>query len=1048
VATIPDPTISEVETDEELKRAVRAFWRRPYRPLWGAVLKTLHTHRAEVAELAPDLTAKVCQLWLQFSSSGARGRKEAAEIAVGMAQAVHGGKTNSGRRGVAEEPKHQEVLEAALWAASELPDEVSTLALQLARRQGEPSADASSPAGAMRPNSGADPVFLPPRVGRRWPRVPDGPRERVDVTLQTTVLTTNALAGLIRGRPQVAREVLLACCLKEPGRIQDARSLGTVERFSRPGSAGAAAMYFQGPFLSFLWGDPGEGLETILRLVNQATANWAALQEGEARGLVPWAEMDRWIGDQEVYAWYRGHGSAVVLASALMALEKWLYDRVDAQEDVGPAIRRIFAGSRSVSLAGVLVALAKKHPELLQNELDPLLSAWPLYRWDAAVTEREEYRFDLPDLFHLGASLYEVARQWHIMAHRRQDLLSLVVDLFLAKPEIREGFESIRARWGTLLVGEQLGSSRELRELIAVFDPGNHHREERPDGSIEWTFTWPESLLEANRDPLAAAETIRIRALALEERCQSLLAERGALPAQMSERIWQELHALEQMVDEGTCDSRLAAYAICTGTAALLSRAREWMDEDPSRRLWCRERLVPMVIDLRCAETDGTLPGLVRWPLSAAVAGVALLAGDLEDVSVRQIVARLIVHWREGVAQVALEQAFRERSELRDDWSRIRNLTIRQAALRSIGRPQGAGEMDLLGRWASRLERWFVERKIPARSLSWERLGLLARRIRNRLHEREERNRVDEFEPQEFFPLMESHPGLDLPTLQAAFDWLPRLAVAAGVGEREEWIDLHRELLEVALRMRQRIDEESGQVADIVESWTEGLLSEYQRWLFPRLARLIPQLRTAEERRGVWEPILGESGRSAFRSVESFLMIWFSEGTSAADDPEVFVECWGEMIDYGLALTDSAFETVELMGLRWGAAVIGREEYRLALRKLLPLFERWANEDLAAPQAAEHLARFLVRPAARDFLCPALLWMQPVMHAWEVGSAEIRAELREGLTRFLDVCWRYEGHRVRDKGNLKDAFLELLGWVAQGGDATALELRERVRQAL
>jgi len=44
---------------------------------------------------------------------------------------------------------------------------------------------------------------------------------------------------------------------------------------------------------------------------------------------------------------------------------------------------------------------------------------------------------------------------------------------------------------------------------------------------------------------------------------------------------------------------------------------------------------------------------------------------------------------------------------------------------------------------------------------------------------------------------------------------------------------------EVALECGQRIDEEMAQVADIVESWTEGLLSEYQRWLFPRLARLI-----------------------------------------------------------------------------------------------------------------------------------------------------------------------------------------------------------------
>ena len=42
-------------------------------------------------------------------------------------------------------------------------------------------------------------------------------------------------------------------------------------------------MFFQGPFLQFLRLNPKHGLDAILRLVNQATANWAELRKGEAQ---------------------------------------------------------------------------------------------------------------------------------------------------------------------------------------------------------------------------------------------------------------------------------------------------------------------------------------------------------------------------------------------------------------------------------------------------------------------------------------------------------------------------------------------------------------------------------------------------------------------------------------------------------------------------------------------------------------------------------------------------------------------------------------------
>ncbi len=117
-------------------------------------------------------------------------------------------------------------------------------------------------------------------------------------------------------------------------------------------------MFFRGPFLNFLRLNPQVGLETILALVNFATDRWLESQKvlAEANeqtfdaGLLQVdmpldGGITQWTGDQRVYGWFRNHLiSANLVASALMACERWLYDLLDSDEDIDPWIVRILQG--------------------------------------------------------------------------------------------------------------------------------------------------------------------------------------------------------------------------------------------------------------------------------------------------------------------------------------------------------------------------------------------------------------------------------------------------------------------------------------------------------------------------------------------------------------------------------------------------------------------------------------------------------------------------------------------------------------------------------
>lgn len=957
-----------------------AAWRIPHWPLWGPILETLDRHQSDVAAKAPVPGAEICCLWLESVRRNRRWRGEAARIALEIANAH-------------PDSEKAIIFEAVLLAAPELPEKVTELALRLSRRSEPPPTSQDH----EDPTADEAPLFLHPRAGRFRLPYPDGPRARIGRGFRQAVLGTGGLAGLIDVKPAIAREVLLACCLQEPRWVfldhDEDRYFYDV-----PGVyewlEGFPPAYSKGPFLWFLKLQPEEGLEAILRLVNQATANWA--EEAHKRrppgSLV--IKRRRWAGDEEVYRW--NEHSSNVLQTALAALEKWLVDELEQGRSIEPAICTIFKRSRSAAFAAVLVRLGKKRPELFEGPLLPLLGVRRLYRWD-----------------HFNG------------------LLEIATGFVLFQPELQETFASFRRAWARELRSADSVDRDDIERLIARLDPDNYQRRPRPDGAVEVSFEWPEPLREPSERGLAVVMP-SILASNLTHLSHRLLEKAEALELEQGEALWNELLRIKSTKEQQREEDY--ANAMTGAIAALLLLPGQWGREHPDRRGECKRLFFEIFAEGPPADYEWHSAELIKrnWPGFGAETAVALLAEEPTDPRARNLAAMAIMsRWHKTkTTGIAMARGFRERERLGDDWGRMQNLAVLWAALKSMGHHLDREEDSFPHRWASRLAGWFVQERLSSQPLDWEKIAEVSLSLRARFHRKEEAALEDEFAHPSYRPVTLISSGFERHALKAAFSWLPDWD-AGGTRERDEWLELHRRLLHVVLGPFLAV-----QLAPN-EGWRDGLMSKYAGWVLERIAALIPRLPTPAERRSFWEPLFSP-GELARDLVASFLNEWFYSGPPAAESPEQFVRCWEEIIHYAVSESHGSVADagwVFLMGLHWQ----GPAEYRQAVGRLLPLYRDWAGRHLTGDRTAKQFARFLRAPAAFDLVPSGITWLAEALPSFRDSRD---GSLDEAIADLLRAAW----NRVASKPALRSAIQELFAWIVQRATPAALTLQEEIRR--
>jgi hypothetical protein len=414
------------------------------------MLYFLYNHQAEVIQLAPQNVAEITGTWLQRGHESWVLRQEAAELALALAEPILHLRQSGGFVYI-EAKLVKSTYRAALAAARELPERVAAFVLEACVRRARPPQESpnETDAGAhsrqtlLAIDIGASPISEGYAVP--WP---DGPHGRVDADFRDICLQENMLLSLIMTAPSVAREVLLALLIEPPrdddalwpnSRLDDNLEVEYMLGWYPP-------FYMRGPFLFFLHLNPIEGLEVILRLVNFATERWAAqwMVQEPPGVIIPLPDGEaRWIGNHALYYWYRAYSHCPhPVAVALMALEKWLYDAIDAQQPIHETLNTLLQRSRSIAFAGLLSAIARKDPTLLEGILQPLLAVPELHYWELRYNSKlDQVMFPMTGWEDQGTLFIKLARDWHTLPHRRNGLHEWARYLFLNVSQMRPFFE-------------------------------------------------------------------------------------------------------------------------------------------------------------------------------------------------------------------------------------------------------------------------------------------------------------------------------------------------------------------------------------------------------------------------------------------------------------------------------------------------------------------------------------------------------------------------------------------------------------------------------
>ena len=158
------------------------------------------------------------------------------------------------------------------------------------------------------------------------------------------------------------------------------------------------ASALQGPFYFLLKGSADHGLQLVLDLINTTSELYA------------WSDLDSPAGQElpkvivtlndgrevkqylswRLWAGYRGNTVLPeTLQSALMALEKWLLELAETDQDMGALFDRLLEESCSCAISGVLASLATKYPGRIREHMLPLLRTSEFFELDMARALQE-----------------------------------------------------------------------------------------------------------------------------------------------------------------------------------------------------------------------------------------------------------------------------------------------------------------------------------------------------------------------------------------------------------------------------------------------------------------------------------------------------------------------------------------------------------------------------------------------------------------------------------------------------------------------------------
>ncbi|MDO9437620.1 hypothetical protein [Hydrogenophaga sp.] len=1064
VATTPD--FRTEGANVKLSVYLEAQMRTLVHARWVPVVRFLANHAPQLGALEFKSLAKLIQTWLQSTpealSNGSSFpyRRELAEIALEIANNV---RFNKGR--------HRfymafdlELFTAALSAAPDLPDEVCALALELAGRRDMDSdverrvqearrqdalemerrrQDRADPFDArMRATDGPPSLSLLSR--KRLPPWPLGAKRKVDRDFRKACFGSHGLGALMRTRPLVAAEVLLALIVDDEPELDYAayRDPSDNAGLQFPDDVYPRA-FWKSPFFHFLTIAPQAAIDALVDLSNFATQQYAGgLYDGTADVAGIELETSRGVrlytGNTLVYGWNQSNDMNLGdLACALDALEYWFVKRKLEDPDTPSFLASILERSNSAAMLGVLANVAKRSPRLLADVLWPLLTHPVMYAWDEQRLDSIGFSFDATGWIRYGEVAFESARDWAFSDYKKTNLRSVAIHAVKTDRILAARLKELGARWRLpsdereqleqeLLVQQLNWENYPLGEGVEPGDPAQLFV--CPKDLAQRLEMWNQTASSAGRYVLIASE------------CRELLRKGKPLADASAVQACTLLQVVEEDSEVKEAERLRNKIAL---SSVLVVLAADWLAHqvaEKERVLAILSSFVEELVQSGGATEEFEFAKFGESHEFAAQAVVQLWA-EQGEVGLQWDRSLLVLMTSSDRAlRAVVEGAYARQATLGLAWWRLLQVCVLWSGL-SLLSPDSWDEEGLQQHWQARRLR-FLRLKLKGvevgrADLRMDRVakgvGRLTLARKQRSADADDLDLADAPHSSYFARL---HTGV----LKSAFQWLLE---GAGTSNWDEDVALALSLWEHVVDRARAKAEDSAKEYDIL-----GDRLGYD--VLKKLAELslqAPRGRSNE----AWEPVL-EHGPAAHYALSHFFSCFFLELKKSSDKLHA-VHAWTGMIQWVLG-ADWAEKARWFRVERAIVQVLGMEHESLledlpagTVLKMKSLYAQWAQGRLS--NSDENMTAFCLLLASKfgaPLRAEGVLWVSHALSANPQMAKMRRDDLPSALTALASVVLHEDAPMLTTNAGARDALLSIAAVLASGNSPEALTLQERIRR--
>ncbi|CAM4283849.1 hypothetical protein COEX109129_16545 [Corallococcus exiguus] len=1065
IATVPAG--GPLAQDSAVGLYMEAQYRTPVFGRWSPFLRFLIAQRERLGGLVSSALAKVIETWLTKTprqmSDGARMpfRREITEIALAMARTVQVEK----RLGVMYVMREHLLYTAPLAGAADLPDEVGNWAMELAGRR-KVDADIKRRVAQGRREQAAthanrletDLEYRARNERRqqmshsiissraRLPPWPLGSAGKVDVDFRAACLKGLGIQPLMRARPELAAEVLLALIIEDqPEREYGAARLEIDLGLHFPEDACPTA-FWKSPFFPFLQIASDVALGALIALVNFSTERWGAEVMRRQQGTLPGVTLQfedgsekTFIGWWQVFDWPQSNSMRNGnLFCALDALERWLTCKLNAGEDVTAAVERLLREGNSAALVSVLLNVAKYQPSLLSGALAPLLTFPSLFYWDRIRVGQINDNFVGLSWLRGGQVMFDFARSWTLAPHRQERFLDVVVKLLLTDDGVARHLQSLIPTW---TLPEDPKDALEFQLLCAALDRTNYQTATDPKtGAKTQGFVCPNDL-RLKVQSWQSEKAQPLTHLLMPEHCARRLQSGQALTDEEAAY----LYGLLESCEAATMDDELGKSKCRLATAAtLVVLGRAWLAKMPEAQIRALAVVRTAVSDLPSTgeEIRNRRVGSRRDELKFAAHAVMhlWLAGDGSPDQETDVL-RLLTSGDARAAAVVVGIAYANREQLGPAWWRLLQAGVIWSGLILLVPHPGDGEgaERAWSGWLARLRR-FPLRGVDANADSLDFKWVAAARGRlgfaRELRLYASGDRTWREKP-------ERRPGVSLAddVLEVVLGWL---IDGEGIGDRQ--LDTRLTLsiwdYEASRAMAQGEADKYGKYDLPTQNLGYNVLQK-----LAALSLAAPD----NESQAVWGPVLAH-GPAAHHALKHFIRSLFRH-LGKIDDPAAFERVWRAVVEYGLAAEWSKpglwFYGEELICdlLGFGnEAALERLAPGAALR-MKDVYERWAQGHLdRQEECVTRFSHFLTTSFGAPLRLDGLRWIAAMLKAKNPSKHWYREETGIALVDLVAAALGSDAHALSKGADARQALVELAAVLAAKNTPAALALQERIKR--